>query len=67
MNSLDQPREHKVIDVWFIILIHTNGGSMQKNAERMLKKKILEGCFHKVLFEQCINGQRELVKVITLI
>ncbi|XP_042440360.1 Fanconi anemia group D2 protein homolog isoform X1 [Zingiber officinale] len=62
MNSLDQPREHKVIDVWLIVLIHTNGGCMMKNSERMLKKKILDGCFHKVLFEQCINGQRELVK-----
>lgn len=63
LKSIDQLREHKVIDVWFIILFLTNGGSLQKSAERILKKKILEGCFSEVLFDQCIYGHEELVKV----
>ncbi|RWW43123.1 hypothetical protein BHE74_00051257 [Ensete ventricosum] len=36
---------------------------LQKSVERILKKKILEGCFREVLFDQCIQGHRELVKV----
>ncbi|XP_020271139.1 Fanconi anemia group D2 protein homolog, partial [Asparagus officinalis] len=62
LKSLNQPRDHKVIDVWFLILIYTNGGSLQKHAEKMLKKKIMDGCFRETLFDQCIYGQRELVK-----
>ncbi|THU74124.1 hypothetical protein C4D60_Mb04t30040 [Musa balbisiana] len=62
LKSIDRPCEHKVIDVWFLMLIHKNGGFLQKSVERILKKKILEGCFREVLFDQCIQGHRELVK-----
>ncbi|URD96210.1 Fanconi anemia group D2 protein [Musa troglodytarum] len=62
LKSIDQPCEHKVIDVWFLMLIHKNGGFLQKSVERILKKKILEGCFREVLFDQCIQGHQELVK-----
>lgn len=63
LKSLDHPRDHKVIDVWFLMLIYTNGGSLQKNAEKILKKKIIDGYFCEALFDQCIHGQRELVRV----
>lgn len=66
LKSIDRPCEHKVIDVWFLMLIHKNGGFLQKSVERILKKKILEGCFREVLFDQCIQGHRELVKVISV-
>nr|XP_018680592.1 PREDICTED: Fanconi anemia group D2 protein homolog isoform X2 [Musa acuminata subsp. malaccensis] len=62
LKSIDKPCEHKVIDVWFLMLVHKNGGFLQKSVERILKKKILEGCFREVLFDQCIQGHRELVK-----
>lgn len=36
---------------------------MQKSVEKLLKKKIIEGSIQDVLFEQCIFGNKELVKV----
>ncbi|KAJ0982639.1 hypothetical protein J5N97_010894 [Dioscorea zingiberensis] len=62
LKSLDQPRDHKVIDVWLLMLIYINGGSLQKSVEKILKKKIIDGCFNESLFDQCIHGHRELVK-----
>ena len=62
LKGLDQPQDHKVIDVWLIMLIYINGGSLQKGMEKILKKKIIEGCLNESLFDQCIHGHRELVK-----
>ncbi|KAM0951992.1 putative fanconi anemia protein FANCD2 [Dioscorea sansibarensis] len=62
LKGLDQLQDHKVIDVWLIMLIYINGGSLQKGMEKMLKKKIIEGCLNESLFDQCIHGHRELVK-----
>ncbi|KAI0501331.1 hypothetical protein KFK09_016275 [Dendrobium nobile] len=62
LKSIDQPRNHKVIDLWFLMLIYKNGGSVQKDAQKILKKKIVDGCFCEALFDQCIAGNQELVK-----
>ncbi|KAF8413568.1 hypothetical protein HHK36_001559 [Tetracentron sinense] len=62
LKCLDKARDHKVIDVWLLMLIYTNGGSLQKNVEKIFKKKILEGCFQEAMFDQCIHGNRELVR-----
>ncbi|XP_073107701.1 uncharacterized protein [Elaeis guineensis] len=62
LKSIDQPRDHRVIDVWFLMLIYANGGSLQKSAAKIFKKKIVEGIFREALFDQCIHGHRELVK-----
>ncbi|XP_020599802.1 Fanconi anemia group D2 protein homolog isoform X2 [Phalaenopsis equestris] len=62
LKSLDQSRLHKAIDIWFLMLIYSNGGSLQKDAQKIFKKKIVNGCFCEALFDQCITGQRELVK-----
>ncbi|XP_020092932.1 Fanconi anemia group D2 protein isoform X2 [Ananas comosus] len=61
LKSIDQPQEHKAIDVWFLMLIYMNGGTLLKSAEKVLKKKVTEGCFREALFDQCIHGHRELV------
>lgn len=63
LKSLDQSRQHNVIDLWLLMLIYNNGGSLQKDAQKILKKKIVDGCFCEALFDQCIAGHRELVKV----
>ncbi|CAL5076803.1 unnamed protein product [Urochloa decumbens] len=63
LKSVDHPKDHKVIDVWLIMLIYANGGALQKSAEKMLKSKILQGCIRETLFDQCIHGNTELVKV----
>ncbi|RCV09513.1 hypothetical protein SETIT_2G035600v2 [Setaria italica] len=62
LKSVDHPRDHKVIDVWLIMLIYANGGALQKSAEKILKSKILQGCIRETLFDQCIHGNTELVK-----
>jgi Fanconi anemia group D2 protein len=63
LKLVDHPRDHKVIDVWLIMLMYANGGALQKSAEKMLKSKILQGCVQETLFDQCIHGNTELVKV----
>nr|BAD31595.1 putative fanconi anemia, complementation group D2 [Oryza sativa Japonica Group] len=64
LKSVDNPRDHKVIDVWLIMLIYGNGGALQKSAEKILKSKILQLCIRETLFDQCIRGNTELVKLI---
>ncbi|RZC45948.1 hypothetical protein C5167_038896 [Papaver somniferum] len=55
-------QDHKVIDVWLLMLIYSNGGLLQKSVEKIIKRKISEGCFRESLFDQCIQGQGDLVK-----
>ena len=63
LKLVDHARDHKVIDVWLIMLIYANGGALQKSAEKILKSKILQGYIRETLFHQCIHGNTELVKV----
>ncbi|KAF5798258.1 putative fanconi anaemia protein FANCD2 [Helianthus annuus] len=62
LQYVDKPQDHKVIDVWLLMLIYKNCESMQKSVEKVLKKKIIEGSILDVLFEQCLLGNKELVK-----
>ncbi|CAA7406874.1 unnamed protein product [Spirodela intermedia] len=62
LKCLNQPQHYKAIDVWLLVLIHVNGGSFQKSVEKILKKKIVDGCIQESLFDQCIQGQKNLVK-----
>lgn len=52
-----------MIDIWFLMLIYMNSETMQKNVEKVFKKKIIEGCIQEVMFDQCICGNKELVQV----
>lgn len=63
LKGLDKSRDHKVIDIWLLMLIYMNGESMQKSVEKMFKKKVVEGCIQEVMFEQCICGNKQLVQV----
>ncbi|XP_077243736.1 fanconi anemia group D2 protein isoform X2 [Tasmannia lanceolata] len=62
LKGIGKPRDHKVIDVWFLMLIYTNGGALQKSVEKIIKKKVIDGCFREALFDQCVRGHRELVQ-----
>lgn len=62
LKSLEKAKDHKVIDFWLLVLTYMNGDSMQKNVAKLLKKKIIDGCIHEVLFDQCIQGNRALVQ-----
>ncbi|KAF4381676.1 hypothetical protein F8388_021304 [Cannabis sativa] len=62
LNSLHKPRDHKVIDIWLLMLIYMNGELLQKRVEKIFKKKIVEDCIHQAMFDQCIGGLKDLVK-----
>ena len=63
LNCLEKPQDHKVIDIWLLMLIYSNGESLQKSIVKMFKKKIIEDCIQTVMLDQCICGNKELVKV----
>ncbi|KAJ6912410.1 Fanconi anemia group D2 protein [Populus alba x Populus x berolinensis] len=62
LSSVEKPQDHKVIDIWLLILIYMNGKSMQKSVEKILKKKIVESCIREDMIDQCICGNKELVQ-----
>ncbi|XP_078163114.1 fanconi anemia group D2 protein isoform X2 [Carex rostrata] len=62
LKSIDKPQHHKAIDLLFLILIYSNGGTLQKSVEKMLKKKVVQECFVEALFDQCIHSHRDLIK-----
>lgn len=61
---MDEPLKHKVIDIWLLMLIFINCGSLQKSVEKLFKKKVLEGCFQDKMFDQCIKGIKDLPTVL---
>ncbi|XP_042478961.1 Fanconi anemia group D2 protein homolog isoform X2 [Macadamia integrifolia] len=64
LKCLDKAKDHKVIDVWLLMLIYTSGGSLQKSVVKIIKTKIIEGCFKEALFDQCIDGHMDLVQIL---
>eukprot|EP00257_Ricinus_communis_P018264 XP_015576929.1 Fanconi anemia group D2 protein homolog isoform X1 [Ricinus communis] len=60
--SLEKPQDHKVIDLWLLVLIHMNGDSTQKSIEKIFRKKVVDDCIQKVMIDQCICGNKELVQ-----
>ncbi|XP_043702238.1 Fanconi anemia group D2 protein homolog isoform X2 [Telopea speciosissima] len=62
LKCFDKAKDHKVIDVWLLMLIYTGGGSLQKSVVKIIKTKIIEGCFKEALFDQCIDGHMDLVQ-----
>ncbi|KAL6880204.1 hypothetical protein ACP4OV_011769 [Aristida adscensionis] len=63
LKLVDHPRDHKVIDVWLIMLIYADGDTLlKKKAEKILKSKVLQERIRETLFDQCIHANTELVK-----
>ncbi|KAK4833935.1 hypothetical protein QYF36_013666 [Acer negundo] len=62
LNSLEKPRDHKVIDIWLLVLMYVNGDSLQKSILKIFKKKIIEDCIQEVMLDQCICGNKDLVQ-----
>ncbi|XVE78448.1 hypothetical protein DITRI_Ditri13aG0146000 [Diplodiscus trichospermus] len=62
LNGLERPRDHKVIDIWLLLLLYSNSQSMRKSIEKVFKKKVIEGCIQEVMLDQCICGNKELAK-----
>ncbi|XP_047954928.1 Fanconi anemia group D2 protein isoform X3 [Salvia hispanica] len=62
LKSLEEAREHKVVDIWLLTLVFMNGESLQKSVEKLFKKKIIEGCLQDHMFDQCILSVKDLPK-----
>ncbi|GMG98870.1 hypothetical protein Nepgr_000710 [Nepenthes gracilis] len=62
LKSLDKSLDHKVIDIWLLLLIYMNGEPLRKNVEKIFKKKAAEGSFTTIIIDQCIRGNKDLVK-----
>ncbi|KAM5580264.1 hypothetical protein ABKV19_009822 [Rosa sericea] len=62
LNCLEKPQDHKVIDIWLLMLIYMNGESLQRSVEKLFKKKVIEDCIQEAMFDQCIHGHKELVQ-----
>lgn len=63
LKSLQKVQDHKVIDIWLLILIYMNCKLLHKSVLKLLKKKILDGCIEEVMFAQSIHGNKDLVQV----
>lgn len=63
LKSLENVQNHKVIDIWLLMLIYMNSEPLQKSVEKLLKKKILEGCIVETMFDQCVSGNKDLAQV----
>ncbi|VVB01104.1 unnamed protein product [Arabis nemorensis] len=62
LNSLEKPRDFKVIDVWLLILMYMNGDPIRKCIEKIFKKKVVDGCIQEALLDQCIGGNKDFVQ-----
>ncbi|KAM3378396.1 hypothetical protein P3S68_010809 [Capsicum galapagoense] len=62
LKSLEKVQDHKVIDIWLLTLIYMNSEPLQKIVEKLLKKKILEGCIVETMFDQCVSGNTDLAR-----
>ncbi|KAF3667000.1 putative magnesium transporter NIPA3-like [Capsicum annuum] len=62
LKSLEKVQDHKVIDIWLLTLVYMNSEPLQKIVEKLLKKKILEGCIVETMFDQCVSGNTDLAR-----
>ncbi|CAN4108571.1 unnamed protein product [Withania somnifera] len=62
LKSLEKVQDHKVIDIWLLMLIYMSNEPLQKIVEKLLKKKILEGCIVETMFDQCVSGNMDLTR-----
>ncbi|GAY32454.1 hypothetical protein CUMW_002470 [Citrus unshiu] len=62
IDGLKKPQDHKVIDIWLLVLMYMNGDPLRKSVSKIFKKKVIEDCIHNVMLDQCIRGNKELVQ-----
>lgn len=62
-SSLQKPQDHRVIDIWLLVLIYANGENGKRSIEKIFKKKVNDGCIQEKLIDQCIRGHADLVQV----
>lgn len=67
LKNLQKVQDHKVIDIWLLVLIYMNCESLHKSVQKLLKKKIVDGYIEEDMFAQCIHGNKDLVQVCILL
>ena len=67
IRGYDKAHDHKMIDVWLLLIIYANGGPYRKVAESLFKRKAAAGLFGRNLFHQCIKGRLLLLQVSDMI
>ncbi|XP_030543859.1 Fanconi anemia group D2 protein homolog isoform X2 [Rhodamnia argentea] len=60
-DSLKRPQDHKVIDLWLIMVMYMNGDSVQKSIKKIFKRKIVDDCIPLEMIDQCLHGHANLV------
>lgn len=63
IKGITGDQNHKVVDIWILLIIHANGGAYRKAAEQLLLKKISSRDIGHGLLRQCIQGRGDSVKV----
>ncbi len=64
ITKLDKPVEHKVLDFWILVMIHSVSAH-SRQAEMVLKKKLAAGQFSLTLVEKAIMQQNDVVRGMT--
>ncbi|BFI25358.1 fanconi anemia group D2 protein [Marchantia polymorpha subsp. ruderalis] len=57
IRNVEGEKNHRVVDIWLLLIIHVNGGPYRKIAEQLLFKKICRGDIGRPLLLQCIQGR----------
>lgn len=64
IRNVEGEKNHRVVDIWLLLIIHVNGGPYRKIAEQLLFKKICRGDIGRPLLLQCIQGRGDSLQVI---
>ncbi|KAL3537801.1 hypothetical protein ACH5RR_001167, partial [Cinchona calisaya] len=62
LKSIEKVQDHKMIDIWLLTLIYMNSEPLQKSVLKILRKKIIDGCFEEAMFDRCIHGNKDLAQ-----
>ncbi|KAL2650478.1 hypothetical protein R1flu_018606 [Riccia fluitans] len=57
IRHVEGEENHRVVDIWLLLIIHLNGGPHRKTAQQLLFKKIVRGDIGRTLLRQCIQGR----------
>ncbi|XP_057862467.2 uncharacterized protein LOC131070824 isoform X1 [Cryptomeria japonica] len=63
IKGLERECDHRVIDIWLLLIIYANGGPLRKSAEKIMQKKALAGYLNETLLHHCIGGRGESLQV----
>ncbi|KAL3701169.1 hypothetical protein R1sor_019191 [Riccia sorocarpa] len=57
IRDVEGNENHRVVDIWLLLIIHLNGGPHRKTAQQLLFKKVSRGDIGQSLLRQSIQGR----------